>query len=175
MIYYLKLYCLMPSLFLLIVAIDYVVAPLPDSTASSCSRTPKSSCSNNRTVRAFPFPLRAHVLRVCFWYSVINWWLAVMGYSELLGVIPFKFPPSKRDSLYPIAVPRTIKCFSNESVKELTIGLAEEPRQWKRLERFVASIGRIWPPRWSSGQRVWLLITRSRVRSPALPQILNVD
>ena len=33
----------------------------------------------------------------------------------------------------------------------------------------------IWPPRWSSGQRVWLLIMRSRVRSPALPQILNVD
>ena len=31
------------------------------------------------------------------------------------------------------------------------------------------------PPRWSSGQRVWLLIMRSRVRSPALPQILNVD
>ena len=27
----------------------------------------------------------------------------------------------------------------------------------------------------SSGQRVWLLIMRSRVRSPALPQILNVD
>ena len=31
------------------------------------------------------------------------------------------------------------------------------------------------PPRWSSGQYVWLLIMRSRVRSPALPQILNVD
>ena len=28
------------------------------------------------------------------------------------------------------------------------------------------------PPRWSSGQHVWLLIMRSRVRSPALPQIL---
>ena len=31
------------------------------------------------------------------------------------------------------------------------------------------------PPRWSSGQDVWLLIMRSRVRSPAHPQILNVD
>ena len=31
------------------------------------------------------------------------------------------------------------------------------------------------PPRWSSGQQIWLLIMRSRVRSPALPQILNVD
>ena len=30
-------------------------------------------------------------------------------------------------------------------------------------------------PHWSSGQRVWLLIMRSRVWSPALPQILNVD
>ena len=29
--------------------------------------------------------------------------------------------------------------------------------------------------RWSSGQRVQLLMMRSRVRSPALPQILNVD
>ena len=29
--------------------------------------------------------------------------------------------------------------------------------------------------RWSSGQHVWLLIMRSRVRSPALTQILNVD
>ena len=29
--------------------------------------------------------------------------------------------------------------------------------------------------KWSSGQHVWLLIMRSRVRSPALPQILNVD
>ena len=29
--------------------------------------------------------------------------------------------------------------------------------------------------RWSSGQHVWLLIMRLRVRSPALPQILNVD
>ena len=31
------------------------------------------------------------------------------------------------------------------------------------------------PPHWSSGQHVWLLILRSRVRSPALPKILNVD
>ena len=29
--------------------------------------------------------------------------------------------------------------------------------------------------RWSIAQRVWLLIMRSRVRSTALPQILNVD
>ena len=33
-----------------------------------------------------------------------------------------------------------------------------------------------WPPRWFSDQHVWLLIMRSRIRSPALPQILkNVD
>ena len=31
------------------------------------------------------------------------------------------------------------------------------------------------PRRWSRGQRVWLLNMRSRVRSPALPRILNVD
>ena len=37
------------------------------------------------------------------------------------------------------------------------------------------SISLNWPPRWSSGQHVWLLITRSRVRSPTLPQILNLD
>ena len=33
----------------------------------------------------------------------------------------------------------------------------------------------VWPPRWSSGQHVWLLIMRSRVRSPARTQILNLD
>ena len=32
-----------------------------------------------------------------------------------------------------------------------------------------------WPPGWPSGQHAWLLIMRSRVRSPVLPQILNVD
>ena len=31
------------------------------------------------------------------------------------------------------------------------------------------------PPSWSRSQHVWLLIMRSRVRFPALPQILNVD
>jgi len=30
-----------------------------------------------------------------------------------------------------------------------------------------------WPPLWSSGQSFWLLIQRSRVRSPALPDFLS--
>ena len=31
------------------------------------------------------------------------------------------------------------------------------------------------PSRWSRRRHVWLLIMRSRARSSALPQILNVD
>ena len=123
--------------------------------------------------RLFPESLSVKILKPLLHYNIMATWPAHLSLLDLIILTILR----ERYKLWSSSLWSLLESpFSSLLGSKYSACTVQCNLDWYLRDNVFQFYQSFWgPPRLSNGQHVWLLIMRSRVRSPALPQILNVD